>query len=138
MSVLNLVPSTRALANKLKLPLSAAVQATGATSMTLALRDNGPKVNGTLVAIVGKVGEVGDAFAARNGKNKAPFGPHVVLATADVRVTDEGVQLIDSDGMLDFDLEMKVPVFVSVAEAEAAVEAPSTEVVEPAAEAVEA
>lgn len=123
MTVLSLVPSTRALANKIKVPMSAAVVATGATEMTLALRENGSKVNGTLVAIVGRVGEVGDTFAARNGKNGAPYGVHTVLGTAQFKLAEDGVQLVDADSLLDFELDMKVPVFAVKVEAETAPEA---------------
>jgi hypothetical protein len=93
--VLALTSATNALFAKNKASVSEAVAALDAKTVVVALRDNGDKVNGTLVLIAFEGAtdlKVGDVVNARNGQNKRPNGAHTVLAVA----TATGVETDDT------------------------------------------
>ena len=77
-TVLSLTPSTRALAGSLKVSAAAAITLTSATSLAVAVRDNGPKEAATTIFLVGDSSPVGTVLTARNAKNGAAYGPITV------------------------------------------------------------
>lgn len=106
---LTLIPATTSMLGSLKASLAEIAKASGAATLTVALRANGPKVDGTLVAIAGAVGNVGDTFNARNAKNKAPYGEHLILGLVSFN-SDGTVSDVDAD--LDLDAETRLPMFL--------------------------
>lgn len=130
--VLSLIPSTRATVGTIKTTLADAAIALDGGSITLALRDNGPKVNGTLVAIAGKVGDVGDVFNAKNARNGSAYGNHFVLGTMTAEVVDGAVKLTGIRSLLDVTPELKAPLFTIDTPATATV--PAAETAAPVAE----
>jgi hypothetical protein len=89
MTVLSLTPSTRGLANTLKVTATAALALTSATSLAVAVRDNGPKEAATTIFLVGDGSPVGTVLTARNSKNNAAYGPITVkeVLTAETAAT---------------------------------------------------
>lgn len=77
-TVLSLTPSTRALANTLKVTAAQAIALTSATELAVAVRDNGPKEAATTIFLVGFAAMPGDVLTARNAKNNAAYGPITV------------------------------------------------------------
>lgn len=110
-TVLSLIPATRTFAGLLKTTVADAALALDGGSLTLALRDNGPKVNGTLVFVEGKVGAPGAVFSAKNARNGASYGAHVVLGTVEYKVEDGAVSLGTVDSLIDVGLDTKAAVF---------------------------
>lgn len=114
-TVLSLIPSTRAVVSGTKTTLFDAAAALGTGRITVALRDNGEKINGTLVFIGGDVGEVGSTVNAVNARNKAKYGTHLILGTVDVVVQEtEGdpmVAISDVNADIDVDLNTKAALF---------------------------
>jgi len=103
MTVLNLSTATSALLGKNKTTLAEflATEA-GVKNVAVAMRDNGSKINGTLVFIgfEGNTGvTVGDVVDTRNGQNKRPLGVHTVLAVvlADGKVLQDEAFTVDVD-----------------------------------------
>lgn len=92
-AVLAIAPITQGTTGKLKATIAEAAAALSAKAgtLTVALRDNGPKVNGTLVMVEGNQGPVGSAFFAKNSENGRPYGSHLVLGTVEYTVSDENV-----------------------------------------------
>lgn len=111
-AVLSLVPATRTVVNALKTPLSTAVKSMNTNTVTVALRDNGAKVNGTLVFVEGNHGQPGDVFNARNSRNNSMYGPHTVLGTVEFTRT-EGDELVISnvDSLIDVTADTSAPMF---------------------------
>lgn len=112
-TVLALVPATRAMTGMIKSTLGEAVQALDAGQLTVALRDNGPKINGTLILIEGHVGPVGDVFNARK-EGGAPYGVHTILGLLNVDQDASGTVSItgsDPTNLIDVTVDTKAPVF---------------------------
>ena len=109
-TVLSLIPATRAMTGVVKATLADAALALETGNLTIALRDNGPKVNGTLVFIDGKLGKPGDTFNARKAGGAA-YGVHTVLGTVLYSIADGVVALSNVNSMIDVDLNTKAAVF---------------------------
>lgn len=109
-TVLNLIPATRAMTGVVKASVIEAALALESGNLTIALRDNGPKINATLVFVDGKVGAVGDVFNARKAGGAA-YGVHTVLGTVEYTIEAGKVTLGAVDSMIDVDLKTKAPVF---------------------------
>ena len=116
--VLSIAPATLAMVGGLKASLADAAAALAvdgkAGTLTIALRDNGPKINGTLVVVEGKVGDAGDTFGAVNSGNRRPYGVHTVLGTVEYSFgADDAVSLkVQAGAMLSIDkASFKAPVF---------------------------
>ena len=111
-TVLSLVPATRAMTGVVKATVSDAALALESGNLTIALRDNGPKINGTLVFIDGKLGLPGDTFNARKSGGAA-YGVHTVLGTVEYTIKAGAVTLTGAaaDNMIDVDLDTKAAVF---------------------------
>jgi hypothetical protein len=116
--VLSIAPATLAMVGGLKASLADAAAALAvdgkAGTLTIALRDNGPKINGTLVVVEGKVGDAGDTFGAVNSGNRRPYGVHTVLGTVEYSFgADDAVSLkVQAGAMLSIDMaSFKAPVF---------------------------
>ena len=113
-TVLSLVPTTLAATGVLKASLADAASALDSGSLTIALRDNGPKINGTLVLVEGKAGHAGDAFDARNARNQRAYGTHTVLGTVEYSFGTDGTPSfkVSADTLIDVDVAtFKAPVF---------------------------
>lgn len=110
-TILSLIPATRATTGAVKATLAEAALALETGILTLALRDNGPKVNGTLVFIEGKLGQPGDVFNARNARNNGAYGVHTVMGTVSYSITDGAVAMSDVDSLIDVDLDTKAALF---------------------------
>lgn len=108
--VLSLASATRALTGTVKTTLGEAALALEGSALTVALRDNGPKVNGTLVFVNGKVGEVGDVFNAKRAEGGV-YGPHTVLGTVEYSVADGAVILGSVNADIDVSLDTTAAVF---------------------------
>ena len=108
--VLTLASATRALTGTMKATVAEAALALEGSALTVALRDNGPKVNGTLVLVNGKVGEVGDVFNAKRAEGGV-YGPHLVLGTVEYTVQDGVVSLGSVVGDVDLSLDTTAAVF---------------------------
>jgi hypothetical protein len=114
-NVLSLSPATRALTGSLKSLIADAALALEGDTITIALRSNGPKIDGTLVMIDGAPAgdQFGDSFNARNGQNQRPYGEHTVLGTVSYKVADGKVEFTRVNAMIDVDLAtFKAPVFM--------------------------
>jgi len=109
-TVLSLIPATRATTGSVKTSLAEAALALESGSMTLALRDNGPKVNGTLVFVEGKLGQPGDAFNAKRVDGGA-YGPHFVLGTVEYTIADGTVTLGAVNSLIDVTADTKAALF---------------------------
>ena len=111
-TVLSLVPATRAMTGTVKTTLVEAALALESGNLTIALRDNGPKINGTLVFVDGKLGVPGDVFNARKAGGAA-YGAHTVLGTVEYTIEAGKVTLTSqpADNMIDVDLKTKAAVF---------------------------
>lgn len=111
-TVLSLASMTLATSGGLKASLADAATALDGSVLTIALRDNGPKVNGTLVLVDGKVGEIGDAFNAKNAGNGRPYGPHLVLGTVEYHIEAGEVKFGAVTAEIDVDVAtFRAPVF---------------------------
>jgi len=109
--VLALVPATRAMTGLIKTTVGDAALALESGNLTIAIRDNGPKINGTLVVIEGSLGAVGDVFNARK-EGGAPYGVHSIVGLAQYTVDAGKVALtMSADSLLDVDVDTKAPVF---------------------------
>lgn len=82
-----LTPATRSLTVKtvdekvktsLKVTAVEALALTGATSLIVATRDNGPKIPSTTIFIAGSDSAVGSVIKARSSKNNMAYGPITV------------------------------------------------------------
>jgi len=109
--VLSLIPSTRTTVGAVKTTLADAALALESGTLTLALRENGSKVNGTLVFVEGKLGQPGDVFNARNARNNGAYGVHTVLGTVEYTIADGAVALGAVDSLIDVDLDTKAALF---------------------------
>jgi hypothetical protein len=110
--VLSLIPSTRATVGAVKTTLAEAATALASGALTLALRENGSKVNGTLVFVEGKLGQPGDVFNARNARNNGAYGVHTVLGTVEYSIAADGaVSLTDVDSLIDVTVDTKAALF---------------------------
>ncbi len=111
-TVLSLVPATRAMTGVVKATLIDAALALETGNLTIALRDNGPKINSTLVFVDGKLGQPGDTFNARKAGGAA-YGVHTVLGTVEYTIDAGKVSLTgkSEDSLIDVDLKTKAAVF---------------------------
>ena len=111
-TVLSLIPATRAMTGVVKATLIDAALALETGNLTIALRDNGPKINATLVFVDGKLGVPGDTFNARKAGGAA-YGVHTVLGTVEYTIESGKVSLTGApaDNMIDVDLKTKAAVF---------------------------
>jgi hypothetical protein len=110
--VLSLIPSTRATVGAVKTTLAEAATALASGALTLALRENGSKVNGTLVFVEGKLGQPGDVFNARNARNNGAYGVHTVLGTVEYTIDAEGAVALGAvDSVIDVTADTKAALF---------------------------
>ena len=111
-TILNLVPATRAMTGVVKATLTDAALALETGNLTIALRDNGPKINGTLVFVDGKLGKPGEVFNARKSGGAA-YGVHTILGTVEYTIDAGNVSLTGAsvDNLIDVDLNTKAAVF---------------------------